>query len=299
MRVVTRGDLDGLVGAVIVAAHQPVSSVELIHPQDITAGVAAIRSGDTLIGVPHDPRCGLWFDHHAHTATYREAPRGAPGAYGPSPSAARLVFRHFGGARVMPQLETLVAGADRIGSGQLTAADVTDPKGVIQLGLTLDSRTGIGGFRAYFVALFELLRRSVAVDDVLRHPTVAMRCRQMRDAEPAFCAALEEHSVQHGPVVVTDFRSLARIPVGNRYLVYTLFPSARMSLRLHRGPAGRFTVVALGHSIVNRGCRTDLGAIAARHGGGGHRHLASFPVRGDDPVDVLVTDLIAELRQGG
>ena len=36
MRIVTRGDMDGLAGSVIVSLHEEIDEIALIHPQDIT-----------------------------------------------------------------------------------------------------------------------------------------------------------------------------------------------------------------------------------------------------------------------
>ena len=36
MRLVTRGDLDGLTSAVLISTMEEIDSIELIHPQDIT-----------------------------------------------------------------------------------------------------------------------------------------------------------------------------------------------------------------------------------------------------------------------
>ena len=36
MRLVTRGDLDGLTSAVIITMKEPIDEISLVHPQDIT-----------------------------------------------------------------------------------------------------------------------------------------------------------------------------------------------------------------------------------------------------------------------
>ncbi len=46
MRLVTRGDLDGLTSAVIITAKEPVDEILLIHPQDITDRSVEIRPGE-------------------------------------------------------------------------------------------------------------------------------------------------------------------------------------------------------------------------------------------------------------
>jgi len=295
MRLVTRGDMDGLTSAVIISLNQEISDVELIHPQDITSGRAEIRADDILINVPYHPDCGMWFDHHQHTATYREPPSDFKGTYGLAPSAARLVFDYYGGAEKMPELAELVHETDRMDSADLKIADVTRPAGYIRLGFTIDSRTGIGAFKDYFLTLYDLLRRLTPVQEILAHPAVTRRCQRMDESELAFRTALREHSRVEGNVIVTDFRSVAETPVGNRFLVYALYPDINVSVRLHWGPNEEFVVAVVGHSIFNRSCTADVGELAARFGGGGHRGAGSIPLD-PDSADQKLAQIVAELQ---
>ncbi|MCP4902425.1 MAG: exopolyphosphatase [bacterium] len=299
MRVVTRGDMDGLTGAVIVSLNEHVDSVELIHPQDITSGKARIIADDVLINVPYHPACGKWFDHHQHTATYREPPKKFDGKYGMAPSAARLVYDYYGGERTMPELRELVRQTDRLDSADLRIDDVTHPKGYILLGFTIDGRTGIGAFKGYFNTLYELLREKKPVGEVLRHPSVAQRVQQMEAAEVECKRVLKQTSRLEGNVVVTDLRKVDKNPIGNRFLIYALYPSANVSLRMHWGPGQKFVVFALGHSIFKRTCKTDVGAIAKRFGGGGHKGAGSIPLLLPSEADRVAQEIIKELRKNG
>ena len=295
MRIVTRGDMDGLTGSVIVSLHETVDEITLIHPQDITAGRIDIHAEDILINVPYYPGCGLWFDHHEHTATYPEPPDEFEGRYGLTPSAARLVYDYYGGSRRMPEFEELVAETDRFDSAELSPGDVITPQGYIELGFTIDGRTGIGAFQDYFLTLLDLLQKALPIDQILAHPAVALRCKQMRHQQKTFRVALENHSRIDDNIVITDFRPLTEVPVGNRFLVYAVFPEANVSIRLHWGPQRESVVAVIGHSIFNRTCPIDVGDLAARYGGGGHRGAGSIPIE-PGAVDETIRAFINELR---
>ena len=62
MRIVTRGDMDGLTGAVIVALNETVDGIELIHPQDITSGSAdeAVPAKSQFVPEPDSRHGELW-----------------------------------------------------------------------------------------------------------------------------------------------------------------------------------------------------------------------------------------------
>ena len=48
------------------------------------------------------------------------------------------------------------------------------------------------------------------------------------------------------------------------FIAHCLFPDANVSLRLHWGHDRRHLVAAVGHSIFNRSCKTDVGAVIRR-----------------------------------
>lgn len=295
MRLVTRGDLDGLVCGILISLHERIDSIVLIHPQDITDGRMEIGGDDIIANLPYHPNCAMWFDHHPHTATPTARPQDFKGVFAAAPSAARLVYDYYGGAAKMPHYAELVHETDRLDAANLMPQDVTDPRGYILLGFTIDGRTGIGAFEEYFHTLVGLFMHRMPLDKVLAHPDVEARVALLRQQDGAFRDALNWYSHVDHNVVVTDFRLLEQVPVGNRFLVYALYPEVNVSIRLQWGPQRRFQMLTLGHSIFNRTCRTDVGELAARYGGGGHRGAGSIPLM-EDP-DMQIQMILAELRE--
>lgn len=294
MRLITRGDLDGLACAVLITHYEDITKIVLVHPQDITNDRVTVTDKDIIANLPYHPACHLWFDHHLLTTTNRTPPEGFNGRYGQAPSAAQLVWEHYGED---PRFSNLIDQTNRLDSAKLTREDVLDPQEYILLGFTLDSRTGLGAFEFYFRECVEWVK-NLPVDEVLEQPLVAERVRRMREEDASFRKALEANSRLEGNVVVTDFRGEFIPPIGNRFLVYTLFPEANVSLRIHWGPDRDFVVVAVGHSIFNRTCRTRVGDLMARYGGGGHVGAGSAPLPSDS-ADQGITDILNELKSNG
>ncbi len=271
MRLVTRGDLDGLTSAVIITECERIDEIRLVHPQDITDKKVSIGHEDILANLPYHPACGKWFDHHLLTDSNERPPAKFEGRYGLAPSAARLVYEYYyeknAGIR---RFLSLLAETDRLDAAQLTRDDVLDPKDYILLGFTLDPRTGLGAFQPYFVALVDWLKK-MSIQEVLQRPEVKERVGRIRDQDQRFRELTTAHSRLDGNVLFTDFRNVRPIPVGNRFLVYTLFPEANISLRVHPGPDPEHIGATVGHSIFNRTSRTNVGELMSLYGGGGHR----------------------------
>jgi len=295
MRLVTRGDLDGLACAVIITSHEQIDEIALIHPQDITDKKVEILKTDILSNLPYHPNCAKWFDHHLQTENNPKPPARFDGAYGLAPSAAGLVYEYYGGAAKMPQFEELVRQTDRLDSARLTRDDIERPEGHILLGYTVDGRSGFGAFQDYFMLLVDLLKRQ-PIEKVLQHPEVKKRSDRLRSEDAAFREALRSHSREEDNVVITDFRNLESVPVGNRFLVYALFPEASVSVRLHWAPGRRSVMAAVAHSILNRTCVTNIGKLLSRYGGGGHRGAGTAPLPLHN-AEAAIEEIIAHLKR--
>jgi nanoRNase/pAp phosphatase (c-di-AMP/oligoRNAs hydrolase) len=301
MRLVTRGDLDGLTSAVIITMKEPVDEIVLVHPQDITDKAVEIRPDDILVNLPYDPRCGTWFDHHLLTDSNEKPPENFRGSHRIAESAARLVYEYY--LEKYPddpdllRLSRLVDETDRLDAALLTPDDVENPRNYILLGYTIDSRTGLGSFEDYFRKLVEWLK-TMPIEAVLKQPEVRERVARIRSDQAEFTHLLSRNSFQLNNVVVTDLREIERLPAGNRFLVYMLFPDANVSLRVHWGPRHDTVIAAVGHSIFNRTCKTSVGELMSRYGGGGHRGAGTCVLPLEKAADAI-DEILFELQANG
>jgi hypothetical protein len=296
MRLVTRPDLDGLTCAVLLSHCETVDSYELVHPQQVRDGEVVVGGDDILVNVPYQPACGMWFDNHLLTDSQTTPPQDFRGRYGRAPSAARLVYQHY--APSHPQLgryEELIRETDRLDSAQLELSDVLDPEGYTLLGFTLDSKSGLGDPRDYFLELVPAVATR-SIDDVLELPSVRERATRLKESNDRFREAAIAHSRLDGPLIITDFRSVAPLPVGNRFLIYTVFPDATMSLRIQGGRAPDTVSVSGGRSIFNRTSRVNVGIVMSLYGGGGQPGAGAC-VLPAATADAQIAEIVAALKR--
>ena len=88
-------------------------------------------------------------------------------------------------------------------------------------------------------------------------------------------------------MVVVDLRGEETIHAGNRFMVYALFPEARVSIHVLWGKQKRNTVFAVGKSIFDRTSPVDIGSVMLRYGGGGHLAAGTCQVSHADAERVL------------
>jgi hypothetical protein len=298
MRLVTRGDMDGLTCAVLITSCETIGEILLVHPQDITGRRLAVTNEDILANLPYYHGCAKWFDHHLLTASNQKPPETFDGRYGLAPSAARMVYEYYLPANPgLTKYERLLAETDRLDSAHLNLDDVLDPKEYILLGYTLDPRTGLGVFRDYFIRLVEDLKKK-PIAEILAEPEVQERVKRIREQDEGFREVTVARSRLDGNVVFTDFRDLTPMPVGNRFIVYTLFPQANVSLRVHWGPSREHVAAAVGHSIFNRTSRTNVGELMSRFGGGGHKGAGTCLLPAAT-AEAQIAQMLAALKKDG
>jgi len=298
MRLVTRGDLDGLTCAVFITTCEKIDEIVLVHPQDVTDKRFTVTGDDILANLPYQKGCARWFDHHLLTETNERPPDVFDGRYGLAPSAARMVYEYYLPAKAdLNRHERLLAEVDRLDSAQLNIDDVLDPRDYILLGYTLDPRTGLGAFHDYFLKLVSGLRTQ-PIAEVMAMPEVQERVQRIREQDVRFREITLKKSRVDGNVVFSDFREVTPTPVGNRFLVYTLYPLANISLRVHRAPSPENVAATAGHSIFNRTSRTNVGELMARFGGGGHRGAGTCLLPAA-VADHKIAEMIATMKKDG
>ncbi len=296
MRVLTRGDLDGLTASVLLSMAEKVTEIKFAHPKDVQDGKVPCDAEDIVVNLPYVKGCGLWFDHHVSEESKLQQQGEFKGRFAVAPSAARVVYDHYKGKQAeFDKYAELLKATDALDSAQLTREDVLSPKGWILLGYTLDPRTGLGPeFQKYFRWLVEYVKE-VSLDKILQHPEVKKRADRVLQEMDEHRTLLQGKSKLDGPVIITDFRGVKDAPVGNRFLVYALHPTGNVEVRIFAGKGGLTMNCAIGHSIFNRTCKVNIGDLCASYGGGGHQGAGTCQLA-HDKFDKQFAEILAKLK---
>jgi nanoRNase/pAp phosphatase (c-di-AMP/oligoRNAs hydrolase) len=304
MRLVTRSDFDGLVCGMLLKEAGIIDNWVFVHPKDLQDGLFEATGDDLLANVPYVAGCGMWFDHHASEEERLHGAVDVPGESRPAPSAARIIYEYYGGVSRFPHFDALIEAVDRVDSGDLTADDILRPKGWVLMGFIMDPRTGLGRFRTFRISNYQLMAelidhcRSMPIEEVLRHPDVRERVELYAEQTSEFMNMVSAHTTVVGNVILSDLRGVSPIYTGNRFLIYSMFPEANISLWIVDGRAGQNVAIACGHSILNRTSGTDVGALMLAHGGGGHPKVGTCQVPYEQ-ADTAIAEIVQRLRDDG
>ena len=304
-RLVTRSDFDGLVCAVLLNELNLIDDITFVHPKDMQDGKIAITERDITTNLPYVAAAHLVFDHH-ESETLRnsgERPNHIISAH--APSAARVVYDYYGGAKAFPRISPdMMAAVDKADSAQFSLEEILEPSDWVLLNYLMDSRTGLGRFREFRVSNYQLMMdliahcRDLSIEQILLLPDVVERIDLYFDHAARAREQIERCATVHKNLVVLDLRAEETIWAANRFLIYALFPQCNISIHLMWGVQKRNTVFATGKSILDRSSKTHIGELMLQFGGGGHAAAGTCQIDNAQAEETLAA-LIHQINADG
>lgn len=304
MRLLTRSDFDGLACAVFLKEAGVIDHWKFVHPKDLQDGLVAVNEDDCLANVPFVEGCGLWFDHHS-SEEERNAYKGKyKGDSRPSPSAAHVVYDYYGGKERFPDFDQLLAAVDKVDSGNLTKEDIVNPDDWVLLGFIMDPRTGLGRFHDFRISNYQLMEELIdycrhrSIEEIMSLPDVKERIELYHQQTELFVEMLKKHTTIRDQAIISDLRGVDPIYSGNRFMIYGVYPDQNISVWIVNGKGGRGCSAAVGHSVLNRTSKVDVGSLMLKYGGGGHHKVGTCQFK-DEDMDEKLSQLIDEIVELG
>lgn len=285
MRLLTRSDFDGLISAVLLKHAGMMDEWQFVHPKDVQDGLVQVTKNDILANVPYVPGVGMWFDHHSSEKERLKFDYKYEGASELKPSCARVIWDYLGGRERFPEtfLE-MMEYVDHCDSGQLTREEILEPQGWILLSFIMDPRTGLGRYKDYRISNYSLMIKMVEwcgtlpIEEILAQPDVQERVARYFEQNEIFKQQLIKCTTVINNLAVIDLRQESEIYTGNRFLIYSLFPDCNISMHIMWGRENQNVVFTVGHSIINRTSRTDVGKLMLEYDGGGHERVGTCQI---------------------
>ncbi|MDR1840948.1 MAG: exopolyphosphatase [Holophagales bacterium] len=304
-RLVTRSDFDGLVCAVLLNELEMIDDIRFVHPKDMQDGKIEITGRDITTNLPYVEGAHMAFDHHL-SETIRNVGEHPNHIIIPnSPSAARVVYDHFGGEKTFPNIPPdMMEAVDKADSAQFSIDEILNPKRWVLLNYLMDSRTGLGRFREFKVSNYALMMDLIryckdhTIDEILELPDLKDRVHLYFDHSEKAREQIQRCSTVYQNLVVLDLRREETIWATNRFMIYALFPQINISIHVMWGLQKQNTVFATGKSIVNRASKTNIGELMLQYGGGGHPAAGTCQID-NDKADAVLEELIKKINADG
>ncbi len=290
----TRSNFDGLVCASLLKEIGIIDEVKFVHPKDVQDGKIELSGNDITASLPYSDGVYMAFDHHSsesiRTKDVKENYIIEPAA----PSSARIIYEYFGGEnRFSSNLHDLMEAVDRADCTSFTQEDVLNPQGWVLLNYLMDPRTGLGRFKNFSISNYNLMLKLVdlcsqkTIAEIMEDSDVKERIDLYNQEQDLFKEQIKRCTNLVNSTAILDVRNEDVIHVGNRFMVYALFPECNVSVHTFYGKQRQNTVFAVGKSIINRTCPVDIGAMMYEYGGGGHMNAGTCQVDNDRYNEVL------------
>lgn len=304
-RLVTRSDFDGLVCAVLLNQLDLIDEIKFVHPKDMQDGKVDITAHDITTNLPYVAAAHLAFDHHESETVRNTGERPNHIISATAPSAARVVYDHYGGAKTFLTITAeMMEAVDKADSAQFSREEILRPTDWVLLNYLMDSRTGLGRFREFRISNYQLMMDLIkycanhGIEDILQLPDVKERIDIYNAHASQALEQLQRCSTVHGNLVVLDLRHEETIWATNRFMIYALYPQCNISIHVLWGVQKQNTVFATGKSILDRSSKTDVGTLMLAHGGGGHNAAGTCQVD-NDQADTVLAGLISTINADG
>ncbi len=302
-RLVTRSDMDGLVCAVLLKELGMLESIKFVHPKDVQDGKVELGPNDITTNLPYSENVHMAFDHHASEITRVGTGKANQVIISTAPSAARVVYEHFGGKKAFPRIsDELMAVVDKADSADFTKDEILHPTGWTLLSFLMDARTGLGRFKDFKVSNYDLMMALIdycadhSIEEILKLPDVEERTDLYSALQDRFKDQVKRCATVHGKVVVLDLLNEETIYPGNRFMIYAMYPECTVSMHIIWGLQKQNVSFAVGKSIIDRSASIRIGELMLEYGGGGHDAAGTCqiePERANAVRDELIKKLMA------
>lgn len=304
-RLVTRSDFDGLVCAVLLKQLNLIDDIKFVHPKDMQDGSIEITSNDIVTNLPYVADAHLVFDHHLSETIRNQGQRDNHIIDPDAPSAARVVWEHYGGEETFPsEWLDMMEAVDKGDSAQFNRDEVLDSTGWNLLNFLMDARTGLGRFRNFRISNYNLMMdlieycKNHTIEQILDLEDVKERIELYREHENLFKEQIQRCAAIHNNLVLLDLTGEETIYAGNRFVIYALFPQCNISIHKMWGFQKQNTVFATGKSIFDRSSKTNVGELMLKYGGGGHMAAGTCQIANDKAEQVQL-ELVSAITADG
>ena len=299
----TRSNFDGLVCSALLKEIGIIDEVKFVHPKDVQDGKLQLTENDITASLPYTSGVYMAFDHHSSESIRTKDVKDNYIIEPAAPSSARIIYEYLGGEnRFSSNLHDLMEAVDRADCTSFSEEDVLHPEGWVLLNYLMDPRTGLGRFRNFTISNYNLMLKLVdlcsqkSINEIMSDPDVKERIKLYNEEQDKFKEQIKRCTRVEGTTAILDIRKEEIIHVGNRFMVYALFPEANISIHVFNGKQNMNTVFAVGKSIINRSCPIDVGAMMYEYEGGGHMNAGTCQVDNDKAEETLQS-LINKINQ--
>ena len=294
-RLLTRSNMDGIICASLLKYLEIIDNVKFVHPKDMQDGKIEIGLDDITANLPYVKGAYKAFDHH-YTHTIGNIIINANHVlFTDASSTAEVIYSYYQriGADFPLYFKDMIDALNYANQAKYTIDEIKNPTDWNLLSFIMDPRTGLGRFKEFRISNYSLMINLIdycnnyTISEILELPDVKERVNIYHQYQQQFINQLKRCAKVEDNTVILNLKEEEIIYPGNRFMIYTLFPQADISIHLFWDKERKKSVFAVGKSIINRDSNHNIAQILSQLGGGGHLNAGTLQVKPSKDEEIL------------
>ncbi|MFA5381751.1 MAG: hypothetical protein WC356_01185 [Candidatus Micrarchaeia archaeon] len=295
MRLLTHRDFDGVVCAVLLKDVEDIDKIVFTTPNSVIRNKVFVTKYDVISDLPYHKKCGMWFDHH----TTNRISLKFEGSFALEKSCAQVIYNYYENP-YLDKYRELIEITNKIDSAEYEIEDVLEPKGYILIAFSSIVYDKPWETDKYLLKMVNWLSFKKP-EEILEIPEVKDNAEIILKDIEFYKDIIEAWSeVEDNKFFVLDMRGGRQAPKIGKFLVHALHSKIPFGIIIYQSQKNPNLIkINVSYNMFRKDVDTDFnaGAYAEQYGGGGHKRVGVFTVKGEEKAQNLIEKTKEVLRE--
>ncbi len=293
-RIVLKSDFDGVVSAMLLRSVVVVEEVVFAHPEDVLSGIFKLTEQDYVLNLPVFQKVAAHFTDHVYPIDEQDFL-----SENSHVSCSEQVVAAYPQLSENKEAAVWLRWVNDFNGGKISKGQIETPPFHLMVGFLMDPLTGMGKRKdflksnTYFLLDFIETGLKKPVDEWETELDLLDRIQSFEQDRELYRNFVIKHAKIINEVIVLDKRNEERMPLGNRFDVFVVFPR-RVALYLYHGKGeGMVVVTAVASPFYKRS--THIGNLFKAYGGYGDAGYGTLQLE-ESGLESLMNQLTLQLE---
>ncbi len=286
MRLITHRDFDGMVSAILLKQMEQIDKIIFTTPNVIYRNKIYISKHDIISDLPYNKKCGMWFDHHITNKNNLNI----KGSFSLEKSCAQVIYNYYENP-YLDKYKELIEATNTIDSAEYEIQDILDPKSYILIAFSCIVIENPWETDKYLLKMVDWLSTKTP-EEILEIPEVKENAEKiLQDIEFYKDIITAWTVVEDNKFFVLDMRNGRKASKIGKFLVHALHSKIPFGLIIYESERNPELIkINVSYNMFRKDVDTEFnaGEYAKEFGGGGHKRVGVFNIKGKEKAQALI-----------
>lgn len=295
MRLLTHRDFDGAVCALLLKEVEQIDKIIFTTPNVIYRNKIYISKHDIISDLPYNKKCGMWFDHHITN----KKEFGFEGSFSVEKSCAQVIYNYYENP-YLDKYKELIEATNKIDSAEYEIEDILNPKSYILIAFSSIVYDKPWETDKYLLKLVDWFSKKTP-EEILEIPEVQENAEViLRDIEFYKDIIKAWTVIENEKFFVLDMRNGRKASKIGKFLVHALHSKIPFGIIIYESEKNPDLIkINVSYNMFRKDVDTDFnaGEYASQYGGGGHKRVGVFNLKGKEKAGKIIEQTKEILRK--